>query len=212
MAARIALNGGNVARRSAALTRPALGQERMRTELAFFVVHDVANRRHLLDRLLLSDLRDLLDRIARRAARPEPMLAHRDFHSRNLMWLKGGTLAVVDFQDALLAPPFYDLVSLVFDPYADPSDEIRKATAEAFSSGMGQSLDPLENPILLWVGLQRLLKAIGTFAFQTVRRGRTRFADHITAAERRSLQLAEQLPSQHRTETIDLLKRIGFTP
>lgn len=42
---------------------------------------------------------------------------HRDYQSRNLMVLADGTQAVIDFQDALLGPRSYDLVSLLRDSY-----------------------------------------------------------------------------------------------
>lgn len=42
---------------------------------------------------------------------------HRDYQSRNLMVLPGGSLAVIDFQDALLGPREYDLVALLRDSY-----------------------------------------------------------------------------------------------
>lgn len=42
---------------------------------------------------------------------------HRDYQSRNLMVLADASLAVIDFQDALLGPCHYDLVSLLRDSY-----------------------------------------------------------------------------------------------
>ena len=42
---------------------------------------------------------------------------HRDFHSRNLMYLDAGSVGVIDFQDAVLGPVTYDLVSLLKDCY-----------------------------------------------------------------------------------------------
>jgi N-acetylmuramate 1-kinase len=43
-------------------------------------------------------------------------LAHRDFQSTNLM-VRDNSLVLIDFQDALMAPPLYDLVSLCRDSY-----------------------------------------------------------------------------------------------
>ncbi len=42
---------------------------------------------------------------------------HRDFHSRNLMVLPNATLGIIDFQDAMVGPITYDLVSLLKDCY-----------------------------------------------------------------------------------------------
>ena len=54
---------------------------------------------------------------ARLAAEPRGF-THRDYQSRNLM-LKGDELAMIDFQDALLGPRQYDLVSLLRDSYVE---------------------------------------------------------------------------------------------
>ena len=66
--------------------------------------------------------RELLARsfedIARRLEGQPPCLNHRDYHSWNLMVLNG-EVAVIDFQDALLAPPQYDLASLLNDRETD---------------------------------------------------------------------------------------------
>ena len=45
------------------------------------------------------------------------VLVHRDFHSRNLMLVGDDELAVIDFQDAVVGPVTYDLVSLLRDCY-----------------------------------------------------------------------------------------------
>ncbi len=56
--------------------------------------------------------------ISHRLERQPPCLNHRDYHSWNLMVHKG-EVAVIDFQDALLAPPQYDLASLLNDRETD---------------------------------------------------------------------------------------------
>ncbi|MGI6394169.1 MAG: aminoglycoside phosphotransferase family protein [bacterium] len=50
------------------------------------------------------------------------LLSHRDFQSKNIM-IKGGTPYLIDFQDALIAPALYDLVSLLRDSYVTLSDD-----------------------------------------------------------------------------------------
>ena len=45
-------------------------------------------------------------------------IAHRDYHSRNVM-LKLGKARIIDFQDARLGPVQYDLVSLLRDSYVN---------------------------------------------------------------------------------------------
>ena len=48
---------------------------------------------------------------------------HRDFHSRNLMFLDQGNPGVLDFQDAVYGPITYDLGSLMRDAYIQWDEE-----------------------------------------------------------------------------------------
>jgi aminoglycoside/choline kinase family phosphotransferase len=63
-------------------------------------------------------LQRAFERMARDLERQTPCLNHRDFHSWNLM-VRDGEIAVIDFQDALLAPMQYDLASLLNDRETD---------------------------------------------------------------------------------------------
>ena len=63
-------------------------------------------------------LRESFEQIARLLAGLPPCLNHRDYHSWNLM-AREDEVAVIDFQDALLAPPQYDLASLLNDRETD---------------------------------------------------------------------------------------------
>ena len=98
------------------------------------------------------------------------VLVHRDFHSRNLMLLPAGELAVIDFQDAVVGPVSYDLVSLLRDCYIRwPADRVQQWALQYFADlqkkGMLPNID--ESQFLRWVdwmGLQRHIKVLGTFA------------------------------------------------
>lgn len=192
------------------LAGPALGPQRLRSELAFFVVHDIVRRRGVDDRELLRDLGEALDGLVRRCLEHPLRMAHRDFHSRNLLVMDDGTLAAVDFQDALPAPPHYDLVSIVFDPYADPPPACLDATREAYCETLGlgpADLDPLE---VARVGLQRLLKAIGTYARQALDLRREHFLTAIPVAETRAAALLATLPAAERAALARPLAAAGF--
>lgn len=95
---------------------------------------------------------------------PEAVFAHRDFHSRNLLLLNG-ELALVDFQDSLLAPRFYDLVSLAYDSYLDLGRERAALFPGLAAAGADRGLRQLR-----LTALQRNIKALGTFAFQAFER------------------------------------------
>jgi len=106
------------------------------------------------------------------------VLVHRDFHSRNLMPQADGSLGVIDFQDAVLGPVSYDLVSLLRDCY------IRwpAAQVEHWALAYRQRLQAGGLPgaveadrFLRWfdlMGLQRHIKVLGTFARLYLRDGK----------------------------------------
>ena len=46
--------------------------------------------------------------MSKELAKQSNYFTHRDFHSRNIMQLNDGELALIDFQDARLGSPIYD--------------------------------------------------------------------------------------------------------
>jgi N-acetylmuramate 1-kinase len=105
------------------------------------------------------------------AALQQPrVLVHRDFHSRNLMPQLDGSLAVIDFQDAVVGPISYDVVSLLRDCYKLWPDRQVQAWALDYClqlqrRGHLQGVSPAQ--FLRWfdlMGLQRHIKVLGTFA------------------------------------------------
>ncbi|HUF47729.1 MAG TPA: phosphotransferase [Vicinamibacterales bacterium] len=103
------------------------------------------------------------------AAEPR-VLCHRDYHSRNLM-LHEGRLSVIDFQDARLGPDTYDLASLVRDSYVEIGEPMVRALIDRYLSLTGRlgSRDSFRVRFDA-VALQRNLKALGTFGYQTTAR------------------------------------------
>jgi len=104
-----------------------------------------------------------------------PMVfTHRDYHSRNIM-IKGDKFYVIDFQDARLGPPHYDVASLLFDSYINLGNDVRNELAAYYKEKAEKT--SLAGPItsrfesnLRRMALQRNIKALGTFGFQSVSR------------------------------------------
>ena len=119
-------------------------------------------------------LREEWARIVDELAAEPRVLCHRDYHSRNLMW-HDDTLYVIDFQDARMGPDTYDLVSLLRDSYVDLPDAAVDDLIDYFVA-----LDPRQRPTAPsdpefrrrfdLMALQRNLKALGTFGYQTTTR------------------------------------------
>ena len=119
------------------------------------------------------------------AAEPR-VLCHRDYHSRNLM-LHHGSLYIIDFQDARMGPDTYDLVSLLRDSYVDLAEaEVDDLIAFflALRCGPGgeqaRAADGEEfRRRFDLMAVQRNLKALGTFGFQTISRGNPVYIQYI---------------------------------
>jgi aminoglycoside/choline kinase family phosphotransferase len=199
LAARIADRGTPALERSERRDGPVLDEERFVFEMEFFLEHYAGALRGL--RRPSPELRRELHELARAAATtPRKVLCHRDFHSRNLMVLEEGGLAMVDIQDARWGPDSYDLASLLRDAYV----EIPERWVEPL---IGRYLDALEAPPrrdafrarFHRVAAQRMIKALGTFGYQTARRGSERYLD---AAERTVRRLRAVLPLREETRPL----------
>ena len=100
-------------------------------------------------------------------ARPH-VFTHRDYHSRNLLVSEDGRLTMVDFQDARMGLPWYDLASLLFDPYAEHSRVAVEDGFRRYCSGAGIGPAAHRN-VFFAQALQRLFKALGTYIHLTFR-------------------------------------------
>ncbi len=148
----------------------AFDVEKLTWELNFFVKHFVEGYRNV--RLTAAE-RAALDEewavIAGELAAEPRVLCHRDYHSRNLM-LHKGRLHIIDFQDARLGPDTYDLVSLLRDSYVDLTDEqLDELVAYFLALKRAEGADEFRRRFDL-MALQRNLKALGTFGYQTTTR------------------------------------------
>jgi aminoglycoside/choline kinase family phosphotransferase len=152
----------------------AFDVEKLTWELEFFTKHFVAGYRAVqLPDAHRAALAQEWSEIARELASEPRVLCHRDYHSRNLM-LSDGSLYIIDFQDARMGPDTYDLVSLLRDSYVDISDVSTERLIAYFLAEKGRTMsagDPDEfRRRFDLMALQRNLKALGTFGYQTITR------------------------------------------
>lgn len=111
-----------------------------------------------------------------------PTLVLHDYHAENLLWLPERTglkkVGLLDFQDAFIGHPAYDLVSLLEDARRDTSPELQAAMKSHFLSTT--RLEPEAfNYAYAAIGAQRNLKIIGIFARLCIRDGKPRYVDLI---------------------------------
>jgi len=162
--------------------RMAFDVEKLTWELEYFVRHFVeAYRGVVLSAADRTALAEEWSAIVTELASEPRVLCHRDYHSRNLM-LHDGSLYIIDFQDARLGPDTYDLVSLLRDSYVDISDDHLDDLIAYFLALKGEAppnnVQEFRRRFDL-MALQRNLKALGTFGYQTAVRRNPVYIQYI---------------------------------
>jgi aminoglycoside/choline kinase family phosphotransferase len=161
----------------------AFDVEKLTWELDFFVKHFVVA--YLGAAITPTDRAAIADEcaaIVRELAGEARVLCHRDYHSRNLMW-RDGQLFIIDFQDARMGPDTYDLASLLRDSYVDITDEALDDYVAYFLALRGGT--PSRDEAVEFrrrfdlMALQRNLKALGTFGYQTATRRNPVYIQYI---------------------------------
>lgn len=114
----------------------------------------------------------------------ELCVVHRDYHSRNLMIRDDEQIGVIDFQDAVIGPYTYDLVSLLRDCYIRLNPELIKDLALGFKSdSASENIRALPEQVFLrhfdLMGVQRHMKAAGIFARLALRDGKLGYLQDI---------------------------------
>ena len=155
--------------------------------------------------------------IANALAQPQ-VFVHRDYHSRNLMKLDHRNPGILDFQDAVIGPVTYDLVSLLRDCYiAWPENRVRQLALGYYESVRSrQLLDVSGAQFMHWfnlMGVQRHLKAIGIFSRLNIRDGKAGYLQDIP----RTLTYLRQVSARESTlaglsgmiDALDLEARIS---
>jgi aminoglycoside/choline kinase family phosphotransferase len=129
------------------------------------------------------------------------VLCHRDFHAANLMLDQEGRMRIIDHQDARIGSVAYDLVSLLLDRVTESPTPEWLADKRCFLLNEREKLglekideNDFADEFRLQT-IQRCLKAIGTFSFQSVNRGKTNFVPFIKPMFEIVLRATEKLDS-----------------
>jgi hypothetical protein len=146
------------------------------------------------------ELNAVLEWLAQQALQQPYVWVHRDYHSRNLMVTPEHNPGVLDFQDAVIGPVSYDLVSLLKDcyiawPRARVEMWVERYRQQAMAAGVdgGESLEQL----LHWfdmMGVQRHLKVLGIFARLNIRDGKPGYLQDIPRIMDYVLEVVQRTP------------------
>lgn len=120
-----------------------------------------------LDKKQSQNLNIVRESLVKSSLEQPTVFVHRDYHSRNLMVTDENNPGVIDFQDAVIGPITYDLVSLLKDCYIKWSDQEIHTWVDYYRSIQPLVSDIPREQFIKWfdlMGIQRHLKAIGIFA------------------------------------------------
>ena len=120
-----------------------------------------------------------LSALAARLSATRPCLVHRDFQSQNVM-IQGGEPYFIDFQGMREGSAFYDLASLLLDPYVDFSDGEREELLAYYYGEAKLDMTRSAFDSLFWdAGAERLMQALGAYGFLGMKKGLASFLGHI---------------------------------
>ncbi|MBU2980358.1 phosphotransferase [Lentibacter algarum] len=156
------------------------------------------------------------------------VLIQRDYHAENLLWLPErvgpARVGLLDFQDAMLGHPAYDLVSLLQDARRDVPPHIEVTMLNRYISASGQSAEGFKAAYAL-LGAQRNLRILGVFARLSLHFNKPHYVDfiprvwaylmrdleHPVLADLR-YQLLADLPAPSETLLKELKEKCGTVP
>jgi len=136
---------------------------------------------------------------------------HRDFHCRNLL-IHDEQICLIDFQDALIGPITYDLVSYLKDAYHKKNDfqimdvcikfwELARSNFDVPSDFSDFFID------FEIMGVQRHLKILGIFKRLYLRDGKNQYLNDIPLVENYVLEVAEKYPKLSYLKNLIFQKR-----
>ena len=141
--------------------------------------------------------------ISKKVLSQERFFVHRDYHSRNLMNQKSNNPGILDFQDALVGPVTYDLISLLKDAYIEWDEEIVLDHAIRYweKANTNKLITNLEFSTFYkdfeCMGIQRHLKILGIFARLSIRDNKNQYLENIPLVEKYLMDATERYRDFH---------------
>ncbi len=138
-----------------------------------------------LSKIQQAELATCFELLSQSALSQPQVFVHRDYHSRNLIVTSHNNPGILDFQDAVIGPITYDLVSLLRDCYVNwPRKQLNEWLEYyhilIYQNGLVKSI--AKDNFLRWfdwMGIQRHLKASGIFARLYHRDGKSGYLKDI---------------------------------
>lgn len=199
---------------------PAYNEALLRQEMSLFPEWFLGTHLGIaLSEAEQADLNETFNQLIQSAQQQPQVFVHRDYHSRNLMVTEQHNPGVIDYQDAVLGPVTYDLVSLLRDCYiAWPEQQVR-AWVQQYQAMASEHkiLEAVDSDTFYrwfdWMGLQRHLKVLGIFARLSHRDGKQAYLNDLPLTLSYVLSVAKRYPEMASLlalfERYDIAQRIG---
>ena len=151
------------------------------------------------ERQLENELASLAHRLLSYGHQP----IHRDLQSQNVMICDGKPF-LIDFQGMRLGSVFYDLGSLLCDPYVTFSESERLELLSFYYDISSPDQSRADYQKMFWeAAAQRLMQALGAYGYLGLRRGLKNYLEYIPGGVRNLCSAAEHAAS------LPLLLEIG---
>jgi aminoglycoside/choline kinase family phosphotransferase len=158
----------------------------------------------------MQELEKELSSLAERLAETGRSLVHRDLQSQNVM-IRNGEPFLIDFQGMRFGSPFYDLGSLLCDPYVVFLEDERDELLSFCYKFWKEKFEWVDFRACFWeASAQRLMQALGAYGFLGRKKGLKGFLDYIPAGLRNLRNAASRAPSLPRLrELLDACSNIS---
>jgi len=175
---------------------PAYDEQLLQTEMDLFETWYL--NRHLdiqLDEIQKASLDSVFKTLIQNAIEQPQVFVHRDYHSRNLMITDENNPGVIDYQDAVIGPITYDLVSLLKDCYIEWPREKVELWLELYLARITPARLIDRDTLIRWfdlMGVQRHLKVLGIFARLNYRDGKSQYINDLPLTLKYVLDTCDQ--------------------
>jgi aminoglycoside/choline kinase family phosphotransferase len=165
---------------SRVMLREGFGPDLYRWERDYFRHHFVRDACGIkLEPSFERELEAELSKLAERLMATKPSLVHRDLQSQNVL-IRNGEPFFIDFQGMRFGSFFYDLGSLLCDPYVIFSDSERHELLSFYYELSNLKMDLAAFHDTFWeASVQRLMQALGAYGFLGVKKELKTYLDHI---------------------------------
>ncbi|MCS7204130.1 MAG: phosphotransferase [Leptospiraceae bacterium] len=124
------------------------------------------------------------------------VFTHRDFHARNILFqnIQTKNFYVIDYQDARMGLPWYDLSSLLFDPYVELPFSLINGLFFFYYDLRNMPKRKIDHSLHTFYlqAFQRVIKAIGSFLYLGVELNKKHFLSYLLPAINQLINLQKE--------------------